>query len=109
MTGHQLPKAASPHDSVVHGAIADTTPDAWGPDVTAREHATRHQDDRRLQALTKLAYLLAVDASSQVGALRLRDPHGKRGWRRTGERSHVRWEGGKGFCYTRRMISAACS
>jgi serine/threonine-protein kinase HipA len=28
--GHQSHKAASPHDSVFHGAIADTAPDAWG-------------------------------------------------------------------------------
>lgn len=28
--GYQTHKAASPHDSVFHGAIADTAPDAWG-------------------------------------------------------------------------------
>ena len=28
--GYQAHKAASAHDSVFHGAIADTAPDAWG-------------------------------------------------------------------------------
>ncbi|MDR2165367.1 MAG: hypothetical protein LBO79_07080, partial [Zoogloeaceae bacterium] len=30
MAGHQPHKTASPHDSVFHGVIADTAPDAWG-------------------------------------------------------------------------------
>ena len=37
--GHQPHKAASAHDSVFHGAIADTAPDAWGRRVIARDHA----------------------------------------------------------------------
>lgn len=76
MPGHQTHKAASPVDSVFHGAIADTAPDAWGRRVIARDHAKRRKDDPKLPALTELDYLLAVDDFSRVGALRLRDPDG---------------------------------
>lgn len=79
--GYQTHKAASPHDSVFHGALADTAPDAWGRRVIARDHARRRKDDPRLPALTELDYLLAVDDFSRVGALRLRDPDGA--WHRT--------------------------
>lgn len=79
--GYQSHKAASPHDSVFHGAIADTAPDAWGRRVIARDHARRRKDDPRLPALCELDYLLAVDDFSRVGALRLRDPDGS--WHRT--------------------------
>jgi serine/threonine-protein kinase HipA len=75
--GYQSHKAASPHDSVFHGAIADTVPDAWGRRVIARDHAKRRKDDPRLPALTEMDYLLAVDDFSRVGALRLRDPDGR--------------------------------
>ncbi|MCK9988816.1 MAG: serine/threonine-protein kinase HipA [Azoarcus sp.] len=75
--GYQSHKAASPHDSVFHGAIADTAPDVWGRRVIARDHARRRKDDPRLPALTELDYLLAVDDFSRVGALRLRDPDGR--------------------------------
>lgn len=88
MAGHQSHKAASLHDSVFHGAIADTAPDAWGRRVIARDHAKRRKEDPRLPALTELDYLLAVDDFSRVGALRLRDPNGT--WQRTtmsGQRS----------------------
>lgn len=81
MAGHQSHKAASPHDSVFHGAIADTAPDAWGRRVIARDHAKRRRHDPGLPALTELDYLLAVDDFSRVGALRLRDPDGT--WQRT--------------------------
>ncbi|MEW3667224.1 HipA N-terminal domain-containing protein [Pseudomonas aeruginosa] len=70
---HQAHKALSPHDSVFHGAIADTTPDAWGRRVIARDHAKRRKADPHLAALSELDYLLAVDDFSRVGALRLRD------------------------------------
>ncbi|MCY1203200.1 hypothetical protein D9M72_147000 [compost metagenome] len=81
MPGHQPHKAASPHDSVFHGAIADTIPDAWGRRVIARDHAKRRRTDPKLPALTELDYLLAVDDFSRVGALRLRSPDGT--WHRT--------------------------
>lgn len=74
--GHQAHKAASPHDSVFHGAIADTAPDAWGRRVIARDHAKRRKRDPHLPALTALDCLLAVDDFSRVGALRLRDAQG---------------------------------
>ncbi|WP_445657592.1 type II toxin-antitoxin system HipA family toxin [Achromobacter sp. NCFB-sbj8-Ac1-l] len=79
--GHQPHKAASPHDSVFHGALADTVPDAWGRRVIARDHAKRRRADPKLPALTELDYLLAVDDFSRVGALRLRDSDGV--WHRT--------------------------
>jgi len=82
LAGHQSHKAASPHDSVFHGAIADTAPDAWGRRVIARDHAKRRKDDPGLPALTELDYLLAVDDFSRVGALRLRDSDGTC-WHRT--------------------------
>ncbi|MBY4674882.1 HipA domain-containing protein [Burkholderia multivorans] len=74
--GYQSHKAASRHDSVFHGAIADTAPDAWGRRVIARDHARRRKDDPRLATLTEIDYLLAVDDFSRVGALRLRDADG---------------------------------
>lgn len=79
--GYQPHKAASPRDSVFHGAIADTAPDAWGRRVIARDHARRRKDDPHLGALTEIDYLLAVDDFSRVGALRLCDSDGS--WHRT--------------------------
>ena len=81
LPGYQPHKAASAHDSLFHGAIADTAPDAWGRRVIARDHAKRRKGDPHLPALTELDHLLAVDDFSRVGALRLRDPQG--GWHRT--------------------------
>ncbi|MDO4231956.1 MAG: HipA domain-containing protein [Lautropia sp.] len=74
--GHQPHKAASPQDSVFHGALADTSPDAWGRRVIARDHAKRRKHDPTLAPLSELDYLLAVDDFSRVGALRLRDADG---------------------------------
>ena len=71
--GYQFRRAPSPHDSVFHGAIADTAPDAWGRRVIARDHAKRRREDPSLSALTEMDYLLAVDDFSRIGALRLRD------------------------------------
>lgn len=83
VTGHQPHKAASAHDSVFHGAIADTAPDAWGRRVIARDHAKRRKASPHLPALTELDYLLAVDDFSRVGALRLRTDDGI--WQRTAD------------------------
>lgn len=80
MPGHQTHKAASPVDSVFHGAIADTAPDAWGRRVIARDHAKRRKANPGLPALTELDHLLAVDDFSRVGALRLRGADGT--WQR---------------------------
>ena len=84
--GYQLHKATLPVDSVFHGAIADTVPDAWGRRVIARDHAKRRRNEPHLSALTEMDYLLAVDDFSRVGALRLRDPDGD--WHRTGQEGH---------------------
>lgn len=81
MPGYQPHKARSLNDSVFHGAIADTAPDAWGRRVIARAHAKRRKTDAQLPALTELDYLLAVDDFSRVGALRLRDADGD--WHQT--------------------------
>ena len=81
VVGYQAHKAAGAHDSVFHGAIADTAPDAWGRRVIARDHAKRRRADSQLPALTELDYVLAVDDFSRVGALRLGDADGA--WQRT--------------------------
>jgi len=73
VSGYQTHKAASQIDSVFHGALADTAPDAWGRRVIARDHAKRRKKNPELPALTELDYLLSVDDFSRVGALRLRD------------------------------------
>lgn len=74
--GYQPHKAATAQDSVFHGAIADTAPDAWGRRVIARDHAKRRKEHPRLAPLTEMDYLLAVDDFSRVGALRLSDGDG---------------------------------
>lgn len=81
VSGFQSHKAASTSDSVFHGAIADTAPDAWGRRVIARDHAKRRKLDPNLPALTEMDCLLAVDDFSRVGALRLGDPDGA--WHRS--------------------------
>jgi serine/threonine-protein kinase HipA len=68
--------------SVFHAAIADTEPDGWAKRVILRDHAKRRQEARRsgenseVIHLTALDFLLAVDDSSRVGALRFRDEQG---------------------------------
>jgi len=84
ISGFQSHKAASQTDSVFHGAIADTAPDAWGRRIIARDHAKRRKSDPHLPALTELDFLLAVDDFSRVGALRLSDIDGT--WQRITEK-----------------------
>jgi len=68
--------------SVFPAAIADTEPDGWGRRVILRDHAKRRQADRRsgrqtpAASLTPIDYLLAVDDSSRMGALRFQDEAG---------------------------------
>lgn len=68
--------------SVFHLALADTEPDGWGRRVILRDHAKRRQTARRsgMEAaavqLNAMDFLLAVDDSSRVGALRYRDEEG---------------------------------
>ena len=56
VAGYQAHKAASAHDSVFYGALADIAPDAWGRSVIARDHAKRRRTDPQLPALTALDY-----------------------------------------------------
>jgi serine/threonine-protein kinase HipA len=68
--------------SVFHAAIADTEPDGWGRRVILRDHAKRRQQARRAGKepgavqLNALDFLLAVDDSSRMGALRFQDEEG---------------------------------
>ena len=67
--------------SVFHSAIADTEPDGWGKMVIRRDHARRRAaaraaGDELPPVSTSLDFLLEVDDSSRVGALRFRDEQG---------------------------------
>jgi serine/threonine-protein kinase HipA len=68
--------------SVFHAAIADTAPDGWAKRVIQRDHAKHRQEARRAggevapATLDSLAFLLAVDDASRIGALRFRDEDG---------------------------------
>lgn len=70
--GHQSHKAASAHDSVFHGAIADTAPDAWGRRVIARDHAKRRKS---FAASTAMRTMVGFPTSRQPRCCR---PHGKK-------------------------------
>jgi len=69
--------------SVFHGVIADTEPDGWGRRVIVRDDAKQRQlakqERREVRAdpLNALDFLLAVDDSTRVGALRFRDEQGR--------------------------------
>lgn len=75
---HRRPHGGSPF----HSAIADTEPDGWGRRVIQRDHAKRRQEALRAgqpfpsAPLSSLDFLLAVDDTSRLGALRFRDEHG---------------------------------
>jgi serine/threonine-protein kinase HipA len=68
--------------SVFHAALADTEPDGWAKRVILRDHAKRRQEARRAgleqetTPLNALDFLLAVDDTSRVGALRFQDEQG---------------------------------
>ena len=80
VAGNQFRKAPSKEDSIFHFAFADTEPDGWGCRVIARDHAKRRRaaqaDGRQVPTveLSKIDYLLGVDDTSRIGALRLLDP-----------------------------------
>lgn len=58
VAGYQAHKAASAHDSVFYGALADIAPDAWG----AERHRPRpRQAPPRRPQLTALDYVLAAE------------------------------------------------
>ncbi|RRJ96012.1 type II toxin-antitoxin system HipA family toxin [Opitutaceae bacterium TAV4] len=75
---HRKTKAGS----VFHAVIADTEPDGWARRVILRDHAKRRQEARRAGQASKpghfnaMDFLLAVDDSSRVGALRFKDEAG---------------------------------
>lgn len=78
VAGPQYPRRAR-DASAFHAAIADTEPDGWAKRVILRDHAKRRQEARRAGRETEAAqlnaldFLLAVDDSSRVGALRFKD------------------------------------
>ncbi|MEO8409652.1 MAG: type II toxin-antitoxin system HipA family toxin, partial [Propionivibrio sp.] len=82
LEGHQFRKAPSKDDSVFHFAFADTEPDGWGYRVIARDHARRRKVAQATDgpvpgaSLTEMDYLLSVDDTSRIGALRLVDEAG---------------------------------
>ena len=81
VTGPQYHRKAR-DGSAFHAAIADTEPDGWAKRVILRDHAKRRQEARRAgdepeaTQLNALDFLLAVDDSSRVGALRFKDEQG---------------------------------
>jgi serine/threonine-protein kinase HipA len=68
--------------SAFHSVVADTAPDGWGRRVILRDHAKRRQAAEQARRpfetrpLNSLDFLLAVDDTSRVGALRFRDEKG---------------------------------
>jgi len=80
--GPQYHKRANTHNSIFHGAIADTGPDGWGKRVIYRDHVKRRAAEKAKNGdssslpLGEMDYLLAVDDRSRVGALRFRDESG---------------------------------
>lgn len=77
--------------SVFHDPIADTEPDGWAKTVILRDHAKHRQEAKRLgqdlpPLLTSLDFLLAVDDSTRIGALRFTDELGEFSRRRDEDR-----------------------
>ena len=68
--------------SVFQGSIADTEPDGWARRVILRDHVKQRQAHRAKGAppgptqLTPVDFLLAVDDTNRVGALRFQDESG---------------------------------
>lgn len=79
VAGNQFRKAPSKEDSTFHFAFADTEPDGWGCRVIARDHAKRRRaaqaDGRQVPTveLSEMDYLLGVDDTSRIGAIRILD------------------------------------
>jgi serine/threonine-protein kinase HipA len=68
--------------SIFHSTIADTEPDGWGRRVINRDHIKRRNESKHAgewvesRPLNQLDFLLSVDDSSRVGALRFQDEDG---------------------------------
>ncbi|MCX6968659.1 MAG: type II toxin-antitoxin system HipA family toxin [Verrucomicrobia bacterium] len=81
VAGPQFHRKSS-EGSIFPSAIADTEPDGWAKRVILRDHAKRRQEARRIGQdsghipLNGMDFLLAVDDSSRVGALRFKDEAG---------------------------------
>jgi serine/threonine-protein kinase HipA len=81
VAGPQYPRRER-HGSIFPGAIADTEPDGWARRVILRDHVKRRLESRRsgleveTNPLNALDFLLAVDDTSRVGALRFQDEQG---------------------------------
>lgn len=81
VSGMQFHKKSA-DGSVFHGVFADTEPDGWGRRVILRDDAKQRQlarqkgGDTRAEPLSPLDFLLAVDDSTRVGALRFQDEAG---------------------------------
>lgn len=67
-----------PHGSVFHSIITDAGPDGWAERVILRNHQKRRQAGHgdAVNPITPIDYLLAVDDSTRLGALRLQDESG---------------------------------
>lgn len=82
VAGPQYPRKVQ-NGSVFHGAFADTEPDGWAKRVILRDHAKRRQAARRAGReqvavqLLAIDFLLAVDDTSRVGALRFQNEAGE--------------------------------
>ena len=81
VTGPQFHRK-SKDGSIFHSAIADVEPDGWGRRVILRDHAKRRSaarlatEDQQPHPLNALDFLLTVDDSCRVGALRFQDEEG---------------------------------
>jgi serine/threonine-protein kinase HipA len=81
VTGRQFHNKIA-NGSVFHGAFADTEPDGWAKKVIFRDHQKRRQEARRAgnepesAQLQAIDYLLAVDDTSRIGAIRFQDEAG---------------------------------
>lgn len=63
----------------LHGALRDTAPDRWGRRLMERrERDESGLEQRKPRTLTDWDYLLGVQDSGRLGALRLRDPESDR-------------------------------
>lgn len=81
VTGNQFHRKTRA-GSVFHGIFADTEPDGWAKRVILRDHAKQRQEMRltgkepESTQLSSMDFLLAVNDTSRVGAVRFQDENG---------------------------------